>query len=68
MYGKGIDFVLQGFIYADWACDTALRRSSAGHCFNLGSMVVSWCSKKQSILALSSTEVEYIAATMAAQE
>ena len=31
-------------------------------------MVVSWCSKKQSILALSSTEVEYIAATMAAQE
>lgn len=68
MYKKGNDFVLRGFTDADWAGDAVNRRSTSGYCFNLGSAVVSWCSKKQSTVALSSTEAEYMAATMAAQE
>lgn len=68
LYEKRTDFVLQGFTDADWACDTAGRHSTSGYCFNLGSAAVSWCSKKQFTVALSSTEAEYIAATMAAQE
>ncbi|XP_047259064.1 secreted RxLR effector protein 161-like [Capsicum annuum] len=65
---KGGVTVLQGFTDVDWAGDTAGRRSTSRYCFNLGSVAVSWCSKKQSTVAFSSTEAEYIAATMAAQE
>lgn len=68
MYKKGSDFVLKGFTDADWAGDAVDGRSTSGYCFSLGSAAVSWCSKKQSTVALSSTEAEYMAATMAAQE
>lgn len=37
------------------------HRSTSGYYFNLGSTVVSWCSKKQPIIALSNTEAEYMA-------
>ena len=36
--------------------------------FKLGSSTVSWRSKRQSVVALSSTEAEYIALSMASQE
>ncbi|XP_019054853.1 PREDICTED: uncharacterized protein LOC109115364 [Nelumbo nucifera] len=68
MYKKGSDFVLRGFNDADWTGDAIDRRSTSGYCFSLGSAVDSWCSKKQSSVALSNTEAEYMAATMAAQE
>lgn len=42
------------------------RKSTTGWVFNLGSAAVAWCSKKQNITALSSTEAEYISATSAA--
>ncbi|XP_049406095.1 secreted RxLR effector protein 161-like [Solanum stenotomum] len=67
-YEKGNDFVLQEFTDADWTGDMADRRSTSGYCFNLGFATVSWCSKKNAIVALSSTEAKYIAATMATQE
>ena len=37
------------------------------YCFSTGSAVVSWCNKKQDVV-LSTTEAEYISATMAGQE
>ncbi|KAE8721307.1 hypothetical protein F3Y22_tig00016563pilonHSYRG00148 [Hibiscus syriacus] len=53
---------------ADWADDVNDRHSTTGYCFNTGSTTVSWCSKNKTIVALSSCEAEYVAATMAIQE
>lgn len=39
-----------------------------GYVFNLGLIAISWCSKKQLIVSLSSTEVEYRAVALATQE
>lgn len=59
---------LQGYSDADYAGDIASRRSTSGYAFFVGSALVSWRSKKQSIVALSTTEAEYIAAVAAGQE
>jgi hypothetical protein len=48
--------------YLDWAGSVFDRKSTSGCCFNLGSAMISWQSRKQSSIALSTTEVEYIAA------
>eukprot|EP00268_Persea_americana_P015414 TRINITY_DN17101_c0_g1_i5.p1 TRINITY_DN17101_c0_g1~~TRINITY_DN17101_c0_g1_i5.p1 ORF type:complete len:525 (+),score=94.13 TRINITY_DN17101_c0_g1_i5:1509-3083(+) len=68
LYKQHVSFSLSGFVDADWAGDVNDRRSTTGYCFNTGSAAVSWCSKKQTTVALSSCEAEYMAATMATQE
>ncbi len=59
---------LQGFTDADWVGSPSDRKSTSGGIFNLGSATVSWYSRKQRSLALSSTEAEYMAASQAACE
>lgn len=46
---------------SDWADSVIDRKSTSGCCFNLGSAMISWLSRKQTNVALSTTEVEYIA-------
>eukprot|EP00253_Pinus_taeda_P010696 PITA_10696 len=66
----GLERVLDihGFVNADWAGDLDQRRSTSGYVFNLFEGAVSWMSKKQSVVALSTTEAEYMAATHASKE
>ena len=59
---------LIGYSDADWAANDINRRSISGYCFMLGAGAVSWKSKKQTSVALSSTEAEYMALTQATKE
>ncbi|XP_039144100.1 uncharacterized mitochondrial protein AtMg00810-like [Dioscorea cayenensis subsp. rotundata] len=60
-YYRSSKFVLEGFSDSDWCGDLRDRKSTSGFVFNLGSGAVCWASKKQDVVALSSTETEYIA-------
>ena len=59
---------IHGFVDADWAGDLDQRRSTSGYVFSLFGGTVSWMSKRQSVVALSTIEAEYIAATHANKE
>ena len=54
------EFKFQGFTDSDWARNVKDRKSTSGCCFNLDLAVISWFSKKQTSVALSTVEVEYI--------
>ena len=53
---------------ADYAGDHDTRRSTIGYVFSLGSRPISWCSKRQPTMSLSSIESEYRALATTAQE
>ena len=59
---------LTGYSDADWAGDKETRRSTGGFVFNVGSGSVSWSSKRQATVALSSCESKLMAETQAAKE
>jgi hypothetical protein len=59
---------LLGYSDADWGGDKDTRRSTTGYVFVLAGGAVSWCSRLQPTVALSSAEAEYTAACAAVQE
>ena len=59
---------IHGFVDPDWAGDLDLRRYTSGYVFNLFGGAVSWMSKKQSVVALSTIEAENMATTHASKE
>ncbi|CAJ2632851.1 unnamed protein product [Trifolium pratense] len=66
-YSKdSVKLELNGFSDADWCGDKVDRRSTSGYLFKFQNAPVSWCSKKQSVIALSSCEAEYVAGSLAA--
>jgi hypothetical protein len=60
-YPKGSTFDLIGYSDADYAGCKIDRKSTSGTCQFLGRSLVSWASKKQNSVALSTVEAEYIA-------
>jgi hypothetical protein len=60
-YPKGSTFDLIGYSDADYAGCKIDRKSTSGTCQFLGRSLVSWASKKQNSVALSTVDAEYIA-------
>ena len=60
--------MLHGFADANWAGCIDSRKSTSGEFFQIGNCAVSWRSKKQSVVALSSCEAEYVSLCSATQE
>ncbi|CAJ2647569.1 unnamed protein product [Trifolium pratense] len=55
---------LVGYTDSNWCGDIEDRKSTAGYIFYFGEAPISWCSKKEPVVALSSCEAEYIAASL----
>ena len=58
---------MEGFCDADWGGQKH-RHSISGYLFHMGAGAISWSSKKQHVVALSSTKAEYITQTHVAKE
>ena len=59
---------VKGYCDADWAGDIDTMKSTSGYVFMIGGGAISWSSKKQQTVALSSSEAEYMSATHASKE
>ena len=57
-----------GYSDADWGGDRSDRKSTSGYLFQVCGAAVSWRSKKQTCVALSTAEAEYMALASATQE
>ncbi|MCI98220.1 copia-type polyprotein, partial [Trifolium medium] len=49
-----------------WCGDKDDRKSTVGYIFLYGGASISWCSRKEPVVALSTCEAEYIAASLSA--
>ncbi|XP_043937492.1 secreted RxLR effector protein 161-like [Protopterus annectens] len=54
------DLNLKGYVDSDWVGDLNTCKSTSGYLFKLENSSISWSSKKQISMMLSSTEAEYI--------
>jgi hypothetical protein len=59
---------LQGYSDSDWEGGETDHKCTFGCCFSLGSIVISWFNMKQTSIALSSAEEEYMAVSLASCE
>ncbi|KAJ9537516.1 hypothetical protein OSB04_030249 [Centaurea solstitialis] len=65
-YKKGSNEDLQAYTDSDFAGDMDSARSTSGYVFLMGEAAVAWSSRKQSVVTLSTTEAEYVAAAACA--
>ncbi|KAH9699198.1 Integrase catalytic domain-containing protein [Citrus sinensis] len=65
---RGSEFTVRGYVDLDFAGDLDKRKSTTGYVFTLAGAAVSWVLKLQTVVALSTTEAEYMAATQACKE
>ena len=61
-YGGDHDYNLHGYMDSDWEGSAKDKKRTLGGCYFMRSSMISWFSKKQSNVALSTAEAEYIAA------
>ncbi|GJV80957.1 retrovirus-related pol polyprotein from transposon TNT 1-94 [Tanacetum coccineum] len=62
------DLIVKGYVDSDYAGDLDGSKSTTRYVFTLCSGTVSWVSKLQSVVAMSTTEAEYVAAVQASKE
>lgn len=67
-YERSINNEIIAFSDADWGADADIRRSCTGYVVKMTGGAISWCSQRQSIVALSTTESEYIALSTTVRE
>ena len=60
-YLNEVTLNLKGYSYSDFVGCKLDRKSTSGTCHLLGASLISWNSKKQACVALSTTEAKYIA-------
>ena len=65
---SGFPAVLEGYNDANWISDSDETKSTSGYVFTLGGGAVMWRSSKQSIIARSTIESEFIALELAGSE
>lgn len=65
---QGGNMHLIGYTDADWGGDLDERKSTSGYAFLLSQGAISWSSKKQSCIALSTMEAEFVACSAAVLE
>ncbi len=68
LYTKKKEDELVGYWDSDWADDVDDRRSTSGYMFMLSGVPISWRSRKQTSVALSTAKAEYVAFLSATQE
>ena len=68
VYGGDKELVVNGYIDASFDTDPDDSKLQTGYVFTLNGGAVSWSSSKQSVVAGSTCEAEYIAASEAANE
>ena len=64
---KTLHNVLWGAVDSDWAGDTDTRRSYTGYVLMLNGGAISWKSRRQDSVSLSTSEAEYVAASQCGQ-
>jgi len=62
LYRKSLDYKLLGFCDADYARDRIERKSTSGNCQFLGENLITWASKIQATIVMSTAEAEYTSA------
>ena len=68
LYERSDSKELIGYSDADWGGDKNDCKSTSGFVFQIGGTAITWQSKKQTCVALSTAEAEYVALAGAAQE
>ncbi|XP_037826813.1 secreted RxLR effector protein 161-like [Lucilia sericata] len=68
IFAKTDDLFLNCYSDSDYAGDTETRHSTSGYVLMLSGGTISWSSRKQQTIALSTTEAEYIAACESVKE
>lgn len=68
VYGGDKELVIKGYVDASFDTDPDDSKSQTGYVFIFNGGAVSWCSSKQSVVADSTCEAEYMAASEAAKE
>ena len=68
LFGSNSTSGVVGYTDSDFVGCVEYRKSTTGYCFKFGNGAISWKSKFQECTATSTTEVEYVAASDAAEE